>query len=435
MPAVHALVALAALRAGDHALAQRVLDDAGASSLGTDPLSRLYDVVGAVAAVVVSDAAPPAMAALEDRFATLTDCHLLYARVCSLLVAHALLDLGNPLAVRFAGHVLDLPETGPVVRAETELLRCRLSVVGGQPVTAEQVLAHAGRVAASGQARHAAVQTLRLADDLARSGSSEEAAVLSEWGTTHLPGPKRRTPMEQHWCDRVARYAPDGRGDRAVGRSLLRGGTVPPGVATFTVTVAHGYETPAHAAPSARVAIRLLHPVPSVEVSGRETSLPDSQARLVVFMVLAHPRPLHVEQLGDRLWPDVPLHQVRVRLNSLLYRLRRSLGSTSDELIDRSGDLVRLRPDVCTVDLLALWAQVAGGGTAAGAALASVRSNLCPAQDPYDEHLIEARRQFAGEWTAQARRAMRQHLVTIDELAAAAQALDVGLDELTPPDR
>jgi DNA-binding SARP family transcriptional activator len=170
-------------------------------------------------------------------------------------------------------------------------------------------------------------------------------------------------------------------------------------------------------------------------VHGREINLPDAQARLVVFVVLGHPRPLHIEELGDRLWPDASLPQVRVRTNSLLYRLRRSLGTTAEDLIDRRGDLVRLNPGACAVDLFELWARVAAGGPGAGTALAAVRSNLCPAHDPYDEYLIDARRQFAAEWTAQARNAVRRHLATPDKLAAAARALEVDLEELVPLDR
>jgi hypothetical protein len=435
MPAVHALVALAALQAGDHPFMQRVLDDAAAPAPVSDPLARLCHVVRAVAAVVASDAAPWAVAELEDRFASLTDCHLLYARASALLAAHALLDLGSADAVRFAGHVLDLPQTGPVVRAETDLLRCRLSVVGGRPVTADAVLAHAGRVAAGGRARHAAVQALRLAHDLGRAGSPEEAAVLSEWAFAHLPGPKRRTPMEQLWCDITARTPSDGdpAGDMEQPIGVTRTSARGSGRCDAVIVARRGGNPafPDAEEGSEALAIRLLHPFPRVDVPGREVQLPGSQARLVVFVALADPRPLHIEQVGDLLWPGVPLPQVRVRMNSLLYRLRRSL-RTGDALIGRRGDLVGLREGACTIDLVELWTDVARGGAAAGVALSSVRSNICPAYEPYDEHLIEARRQFVAEWTAQARRALRHNLVTTDELVPAALALEVDLDELLP---
>jgi hypothetical protein len=386
------------------------------------------------------------MAVLEERFASLADGHLFYMRAASLLVAHALLDLGNPGAGRFAGHALDLPETGPVVRAEGELLRCRLAVAGGQPVTAERVLAHAQEVADRGRPRHAAVHALRLAADLTRHGWADEAEILSGWATGHLPGPPRRTPMEQRWCDRTAPSGATGTARRAVERPTAITGTAEVTGAcigghaggSLTVTVSGRSGPPAHRvapAPRSAIAIRLLHPVPGVEVHGREIILPDAQARLVVFVVLGHPGPLHIEQLGDRMWPNAPLQQVRVRTNSLLYRLRRSLGAAAEDLIDRRGDRVRLNAGACAVDLFELWARVAAGGAAAGTALAAVRSNLCPAHDPYDEHLIEARRQFAAEWTVQARNAVRRHLTTPERLAAAARALDVDLEELLPLDR
>ena len=370
LPTVQSLMGLAALQAGDFAFMDRVLTLCDRPDMRANPLAVLCSVIRAVADVVVTGAAPGALAALERRFTDLTRCHIFYTCACSLLAAHELFDIGDAGASRFAGHLLDLPATGPVVQAEAELLRCRLAVTVGRPPAAEPVLDLVRCVADNGRPCNAAVLALRLARDLQRVGSAAEAAVLRQWAVRQLPEPGRRTATERRWCERTDPEVMAGPGHPGGGGPVSFG-------------------APAPAARSVRCRIRLLQPVVSVEVDGHEVPFADSQVRLLTCLVVNHPQPLHIEQLGDLMWPEVDLPQVRARLNSLLYRVRRLIPDV-DDIIERVGDLIGLRSETCAVDVVELRAALAVGGEVARTALASVASNLCPAQFPYEEHLIEA---------------------------------------------
>ena len=59
-----------------------------------------------------------------------------------------------------------------------------------------------------------------------------------------------------------------------------------------------------------------------VSVDGCPVRLGQAAALLVLHLAAAT-GPLHIEQVGDRLWPDAKLPVIRQRLNSLVHRIRR----------------------------------------------------------------------------------------------------------------
>jgi DNA-binding SARP family transcriptional activator len=185
------------------------------------------------------------------------------------------------------------------------------------------------------------------------------------------------------------------------------------------------------------VRLRVLAPAVEVEVDGLTVPLSDRQSKLVLALVLAHPSPLHVEQASDALWPDEALAATRPRLSSLVHRVRRALGPHGEALV-RAGDLLRLDPVRCHVDLWAFQHGLIGNDSRRKAALLSVRGNLADAQFPYDEGLIEARHQLVAEWLGHAGRARRAGEVDAAELEpvlASLRLAPVDLEQAGAPAR
>ncbi len=82
-----------------------------------------------------------------------------------------------------------------------------------------------------------------------------------------------------------------------------------------------------------------------VRVDGRPIELRHGQAAEALMCLIAVGRRLSLEEVVDRLWPDVALEVGRKRLRNVLSRLRDLAG----DLVERDGDGVRLVDDV-TVD-------------------------------------------------------------------------------------
>jgi two-component SAPR family response regulator len=182
-------------------------------------------------------------------------------------------------------------------------------------------------------------------------------------------------------------------------------------------------------APSGRAEIAVLSPALSVSAGGRCVTLAEMPARLLLALVLGHPHPVHVEQVVEELWPDGDPGAGRGRLSTVLHRLRRTLGPAGTAVV-RDGDLLRLDPVAVVVDLWEHRAAVRQGGAAEAHALAAVAGNLCQAQFPYGERLVDARHAFAGDWARRARAAVRAGWCTADALAPAASALHVEPTEI-----
>jgi hypothetical protein len=64
----------------------------------------------------------------------------------------------------------------------------------------------------------------------------------------------------------------------------------------------------------------------------------------------------------------------------------------------RSGSTVALNTGRCELDLLHYRAALRAGRDDRLRALASLRGNLCHAQFPYDDHLVDERHRLAADW-------------------------------------
>jgi DNA-binding SARP family transcriptional activator len=177
------------------------------------------------------------------------------------------------------------------------------------------------------------------------------------------------------------------------------------------------------------VVVRVLVPAVEVAVDGRPVAVSETQAKLLVALVAAHPAPLHVEQVSDLLWPDDAVLPVRFRLNSLVHRLRRALGGHGSAVV-RAGDLLRLDGERCTADLWHLRRACGTAGPDRAAALAAVRGNVCAAQFPYDERLVDERHRVVGEWIGHARAAVRAGEIDTAALGPALAALGLAAADL-----
>ena len=175
-----------------------------------------------------------------------------------------------------------------------------------------------------------------------------------------------------------------------------------------------------------RVTVRALRPVLEVERDGHPVAVRATVAKLLLVLVTAHPRPLHAEEVADVLWPGEPLEAVRGRLDSLVHRLRRALGDDAAAFVSRADGRLALAPDAAPVEVdpFRLRSALATRGGTDPALLAQVDGNLCEAQFPYDEALVDARHRLAGEWLAAARRAGASG-ARLDTLRPAARALGV----------
>lgn len=110
--------------------------------------------------------------------------------------------------------------------------------------------------------------------------------------------------------------------------------------------------------PSSPPLVRLLGGLEIETADG--VAVPPAGAPAVALAAVALRRSMHVEQLGDLLWPEADAALARQRLRNVLSRLRRSVG----EVVHRHGDRVALGSEV-RVDVHEL--DAAAVRTAAGA--------------------------------------------------------------------
>lgn len=309
-------------------------------------------------------------------------------------VGHALADLGRPEAARYASALFGAPLTHEMNRREAALLQLRVAAVDGQRPDEHVILDHLQVFVDHGRKRHAAAFALRIAGDYDRLGDPQTAVTLRSWGEQHLPAPAERTMIEQAWLAAGPTRNP-------LQRSL----------------------EPVPDAPAAPVVeIRVLEPALVLTVDGSPVAPRPTGAALLVAIVAAHPRPLHVEEAVDMLWPEAPLEISRGRLSTVVYRLRSLLGSG---VIQRDGDLLRLDEHACRVDLFAFRERLRGTPEERAAALREIRGTLCDAQLPYIDRLSRERDALRALWCSAAEAAQRSRLVTLEDLEPARLALGV----------
>jgi hypothetical protein len=309
-------------------------------------------------------------------------------------IAMRLADHGHPEALEFGHGALALPPIGPVDALEHSILEARLALLATGELGAKDAFETLRALADSGRRRRAAVFALHLAHDAHRAGRDLLARQLRGWGIERIPVFDALTP------------------DEAVASRPL--GALRPYTAGLP---------PRAALPAAGEALKIavLQPRLQVRRDGHEIVFSLTTALLLVTLAHAHPAPLHVEVVHDVLWPG---EQVRPnRLNTVVHRLRATLGP-SREAVVREGPLLRLDPTRCHVDLWDFRSRLDGPPHERARALTEPRGNLCNAEFPYVEHLVDARHQLASTWLNAAREALNRGKVTVPALANAAAALE-----------
>jgi hypothetical protein len=295
-----------------------------------------------------------------------------------LIAAHRLADGGHPEALRRARSALNLATLGMTERGDLDLHRHRFAIAGGTAPPVGEMVEDIRRLSDHGRPDSADRFASLLADELTARAAPEDAAALRAWNRA---GPVPVAPVPEP--------VPDPDPDPAA---------------------------------VAAVRIGVLSPTLEVTAGGRPVRLGQAAALLIVHLAVAGGT-LHVEQVGDLLWPEAPIPVVRQRLNSLLHRIRRQHPAVS-ALVGRTDDVVLLDRSRSDVDLWALD----GPGTepeALPALLASVRGNLCHVQFPYDERLVDARHQLAARWARRAGEVLAQDPGARPRLVAAATALEL----------
>jgi hypothetical protein len=260
---------------------------------------------------------------------------------------------------------------------------------------------------------------MRLAHDLARAGDLSSAARLHAWGRERMPRGRRMTIWERWWSRPIE-------GSPAWDRVPFAPVTT---IARVATPESRRVGTESRRPDEPGLEIQVMAPALRVVVDGMPIGLSTVQAKLVVALVVAHPVPLHVEQASDLLWPDETLDTTRFRLNSLVYRLRRALRMHAGALV-RLGDLLHIDPERCEADLWRLRRALVKGTPERVEALLSVTGNLCEAQFPYDEQLVDERHRVRGELVGHTRAAVRAGEVGAADLDPVLAALDLSLDEL-----
>ncbi len=361
--------------------------------------SNWADFFEALFGAVAGGAQPEQLEQLDRTIQAASQLSPRYPAMFCGFVGHALADLGRPEAARYASALFGAPLAHDMNAREAALLQLRVGAVAGQRPDEQVILEHLQTFVDHGRRRHAAAFALRIAGDYDRLGDADAAVTLRSWGEQHLPPAAERTMLEQAW--------------------LASGPTRNPLQTSLQ-------EVPGEAAPERpAVEIRVLEPALVLRVDGEAVAPRPSGAALLVALAAAHPRPLHVEEAVDMLWPEAPLDVSRGRLSTVVYRLRSLLGSA---VIQRDGDLLRLDDEACEVDLFEFRRRLRGTPDERAAALREIRGTLCDAQLPYVDRLSRERDALRALWVSAAEAAQRSQLVTLEDLEPARTAL--GVDDL-----
>jgi hypothetical protein len=310
-----------------------------------------------------------------------------------LQAANVLGDRGHPAAARLGVAALDAPTSRTADEGDNELMAWRVDAARGVVGTSTDVEALLAGLEERGDIRTTAPKALRLAQDYRRLGALADAEALRRWGLDHLPTDRERAFWDARWAD--PSVAP------------------PP-----------GRSAPAPPSRAAGMTLRVLSPVLELLRDDRSVTVRPAVARLLLVLVLAHPTPVHVEQAVDQLWPDLALDTARHRLNTTIHRLRR-LFPGDEAAVRRRGDVMQFEPNRLDVDLLHYRARVRGDPAEQAAAVVSVRGNLCHVQFPYDEVLVQHRRELASQWSRLARRLLAGGTLELDDLGPVLDSLDV----------
>lgn len=352
VPLLDGLVAIIALLAGDSVTTDRSLATAAAGSSDRRFLA-LVRALRALHDVIARQGAPSTVDALEAALEELGRVYLLTVHHIRLFAANVLADHGQGVAAHRLGvPALDMPEVDLAHGSDRRLLEMRLRLLGERPVPLAEVTGELDQLRRSGHTARAAGQAQRLADDYARLGRTEDAQALTTW----ISAGERRPASEIR-----TESAPTGARRSAEARG------------------------PA-------VTVRVLAPVLEAARAGQPLPLRPTAARLLLELLLRHPRPLHSEEAADSLWPGVSPDRARPRLNLVLHRLRRTLALDSATL-RRTGDLLTLDPAGWDVDLFRLRALRADTPAhERSAVLGAVTGTLCEVQFPGDDRLVDHRR-------------------------------------------
>lgn len=388
--AIAYFLALVAYEVGEYEVALRASAQAGRASATTPAVDMLQRYLRA--ATDILNGVPDAVEAADSLLSDHVEIAPYDVASAYIHLAHLLADLGHPDASRFARRTAEQALL-PAWYGEEDLLAVRADLVDGISHTADQVIALLERIRSTGRARHAARLAVRLAGDLGHVGQIEDGRRLLDWAMPLVPTSGRATANELVWLERA--------------HLALSAAAESPA----------GHEDPA--ASHHRVEIRLLTPTLEVSFGGRPATLSDTPARLVVALALAYPAPLHQEAVGDLLWPGEPIEAYRGRLNTLVHRLRRSIG---EDAVIRRNELLSLDARRCTVDLSTFRQALVSDIGAQRAAVAGVRGAVCHVQFPYDEAFADHRHRFVAMWLMHARRLVAAG-VPPSELADALEAL------------
>lgn len=136
-------------------------------------------------------------------------------------------------------------------------------------------------------------------------------------------------------------------------------------------------------------------------VGGRTVQLSHGQEARLIKFVVARGGQVHAEEAIDALWPDASTDTGRNRLRTVLHRLR----ATAGPVINRSGDLLQLAPEI-GVDLYQFEAEAARAhnlavedpalaAVVARGAIARYRGDLLP-EDRYEMWVESPRERARG---------------------------------------
>jgi hypothetical protein len=396
IPLVDHVICVVAAVVGDHAVGRRARERLAAVPDDVTALLGPWPAMALLAGHLAGDLDDDALAAIDAALRRLDRRFIRYLWAMMLVVADRMVDAGHPDGARRGRFALDAGGLGEDDAADRALLRLRFSIAAGSIPPVDEVVERLRRLSAEGRPASAAHLARVLADGLASRSAHTQATVVRTWD--------QRTPVSSRAPvrDTPAVADPD---PEPVNRPGHPGARALPGSG------------------GSGVHLGVLCPVLEVTAQGREVRLGQAAALLLVHLVVAD-GPLHIEQVGDLLWPDASLPVIRQRLNSLLHRLRRQHPAVG-RLVGRTGDVVLLDRSRCGVDLDRFDAP-APGPAATVDALCAIRGNLCHVQFPYDERLIEARHRVAARWTHRAAEAVVLDASAGRRLTAAALAL--GLD-------